>query len=98
MAPPSLTFKRELRYSTDVVIRFAPRTTEVEITHQKGRLFILSDLFLICESMSNEERSQRDDGADMWLCYPPLAGKVLRATEIPEQRTVVLIDELLTLS
>ncbi|KAF7306995.1 hypothetical protein MIND_00492300 [Mycena indigotica] len=84
MSPPSLHFTREFRFSMDVVVRFTPRSTGVEVVHRMGHLFLLSDLFLICERMTPEERSQQNssDGADMWLCYPPLAGKVLRVAEV----------------
>ncbi|RDB29146.1 hypothetical protein Hypma_015433 [Hypsizygus marmoreus] len=86
MNPPTLTFTREMRFSVDVVIRFTPQSTGVEVIHSRGHIFLLSDLFLICERMSPDEHSQSgSDGADMWLCYPPLSGKVLRVFDIPEQ-------------
>ncbi|KAJ7070956.1 hypothetical protein C8F01DRAFT_1314780, partial [Mycena amicta] len=86
MSPPNLHFTREFRFSMDAVIRFTPRSTGVEIVHRQGHLFLLSDLFLVCERLSPEEKSQNgSDGADMWLCYPPLAGKVLRVTEVEGQ-------------
>lgn len=86
MAPPSLTFTRELRFSLDVVIRFTPRATGAEVVHRQGHVFLLSDLFLVCERMTPEDRAQHGyDGADMWLAYPPLAGKVLRVSDVPGQ-------------
>ncbi|KAF8642369.1 hypothetical protein AX16_009637 [Volvariella volvacea WC 439] len=86
MAPPSLTFTREIRLSLDVVIRFTPRSTGVEVIHRQGHIFLLSDLFLICERMTPEDQAQHaGDGADMWLCYPPLSGKVLRVSEVDGQ-------------
>lgn len=82
MAPPSLIFTRELRSSIDVVIRFTPQATGMEVVHKLGHVFLLSDLFLVCERMTHEERDRLGrEGADMWLCYPPLAGKVLRVSE-----------------
>ncbi|KAL0951069.1 hypothetical protein HGRIS_007807 [Hohenbuehelia grisea] len=84
MSPPSLTFTREMRFSIDVVVRFTPRSTKTEVVHHQGHLFLLSDLFLICERMTTDEKIQ-NNGADMWLCYPPLAGKVLRVSEVPGQ-------------
>lgn len=84
MTPPTLTFTREMRISIDVVIRFTPRATGTEVVHRQGHIYLLSDLFLICERMTSEEQSG-SEGADMWLCYPPLAGKVLRVSEIPGQ-------------
>ncbi|KAJ7925866.1 hypothetical protein B0H13DRAFT_2229483 [Mycena leptocephala] len=39
-----------------------------------------------------EDRSQHgSDGADMWLCYPPLAGKVLRVSEVEGQDNAIEI-------
>lgn len=97
MTPPSLTYTRELRFSIDVIIRFTPRATGVEVTHYKGHIFLLSDLFLVCERMTPEDKAQGGvEGADMWLCYPPLAGKVLRVTEVPDQRESFMCFELLT--
>lgn len=94
MSPPTLTFTRELRFSVDAVISLVPRSTGVEVVHQQGHIFLLSDLFLVCERMTPEERAQ-NEGADMWLCYPPLAGKVLRVAEVPGQG---LLFELLSRS
>ena len=85
-SPPNLTFMREMRLSMDVPIRFTPRATNAEVVHRRGHIFLLSDLLLICERMTPQEKAQRKfDAADMWLCYPPLAGKVLRVTEVEGQ-------------
>ena len=86
MLPPSLPYQRALRFSGDATISFIPRSTGIEVVHCEGHVFILTDLFLICERMSPEEQAQGGpDGPDMWLCYPPLAGKVLRVSEVPGQ-------------
>ena len=85
MAPPTLTFLREMKFTTDVKIRLTPHATGKEIIHRQGHVFILSDLFLVCERMTSEEQTQFGaDGPDMWLLYPPLAGKVLRVSEADE--------------
>lgn len=82
MAPPTLTFLREMRFTSDVTIRLTPRSTGEEVIHRQGHIFILSDLFLVCERMTPEERASfGGDGPDMWLLYPPLAGKVLRVSD-----------------
>lgn len=83
--PPTLPYARELRTSADVVITCTPRATGVEIVQELGHVFILTDLLLVCERMKPQERGQRSsDGADMWLLYPPLAGKHLRVAPVPE--------------
>ncbi|KAF5390189.1 hypothetical protein D9757_002844 [Collybiopsis confluens] len=103
MSPPSLTFTREMRCSMDLVIRVTPRTTGQEIVHRRGHIFLLSDLFLVCERMTLEERAGTEsNGPDMWLCYPPLAGKVLRVSELPgsdnEMQVHIMRKETLILS
>ena len=89
MSPPTLTFTRELRVSSDVVIRVTPRATGVEKVHAEGHIFLMSDLFLVCERMTPEELGQRGKDADMWLCYPPLSGKVLRVSEVEGNGTIL---------
>ena len=86
MNPPGIPFKRELRKAADVMIYFTPSSTGQEIILRRAHLFLLTDLFLICERMSPSERAQRpNDPADMWLLYPPLAGKHLRVSEDSNQ-------------
>ena len=69
-----------------MLVRFTPKATGVEIIHRHGHIFILSDLFLLCEEIVQEESVARDeDGRDMHLCYPPLSGKVLNVIEVPGQ-------------
>ncbi|KAG8219885.1 hypothetical protein J3R82DRAFT_864 [Butyriboletus roseoflavus] len=86
IAPPTLPYARELRLSAKVLVRFTPKATGVEVFHRHGHIYILSDLFLLCEEMTRDERVARaGDGQDMHLCYPPLSGKVLNVTEVPRQ-------------
>lgn len=69
--------------SADVVLNLIPRSTGVEITQERGHIFILTDLLLICERMTPQELARSGpDGADMWLLYPPLAGKHLRVAPL----------------
>ena len=76
-------YTRELRISADVVLNLIPRSTGVEVTQERGHLFILTDLLLICERMTREEIARAGpEGPDMWLLYPPLAGKHLRVAPV----------------
>ena len=84
MLPPTLSFKRDVRLAADVFIRFTPKSTGMDVTHPAGRIFVLSDLFLIAERMTSEDRASSLE-ADMWLLYPPLAGKFLRIAEVDGQ-------------
>ena len=83
MCPPGLPFTRVIRFSVDVVIHFTPRATGQEIYTPQGHIFLLTDLFLVCERMSDAERAAcGPDDPDMYLSYPPLAGKHLRVSEV----------------
>ena len=80
MASPNLPFIRRLRFSLDVVISFLSRSTGKEVVHSRGHLFLLTDLFLVCDRMTEEELGgPGNQGYDMWLCYPPLSAKHLVA-------------------
>lgn len=80
--PPTLPFKRELRKNADVVIDFTPLSTGEERIWRRGHIFLLSDLFLICDRMTPAERTERNLGPQgMWLLFPPLAGKHLKVAE-----------------
>ena len=84
MNPPNLTFTRVIKFSIDAMIVFTPRVTGLEVSHRRGHLFLTTDLLLICEKMTAEEQASfGPDGPDMWLCYPPLAGKHLQTSECP---------------
>ena len=83
MSPPGLPFTRTIRFSVDVAIHFVPRTTGQKVYTPQGHIFLLTDLFLVCERMSDAERAAYGpDGPDMYLCYPPLAGKHLRVSDV----------------
>ncbi|KAK4048281.1 hypothetical protein OIO90_005900 [Microbotryomycetes sp. JL221] len=90
IAPPGLNFIRQIRKSTDVSISFVPSsdTQRQQVVYRHAHIILLTDLFLVCQHMSNEERQRQqqqqtnhsfgEDGPDMWLMFPPLAGKHLK--------------------
>ncbi|CAO1630238.1 unnamed protein product [Parajaminaea phylloscopi] len=83
--PPTLPFQRGLRKSSDVVITFTPKSTGEEIVWKRGCVFLLTDLFLICERMHADgpvPSKGAEQGQDMWLLFPPLAGKHLQVSEV----------------
>ncbi|KIY47051.1 hypothetical protein FISHEDRAFT_22956, partial [Fistulina hepatica ATCC 64428] len=99
VAPPNLTFTREMRMSTDCTIRFTSRVTGEHKLHREGHIYLLSDLFLVCERMTlQEQKDNAQQGADMWLCYPPLSGKVLRVGEVRDNTIDIAIMRKETLS
>ncbi|KAI0800876.1 hypothetical protein C8Q74DRAFT_1364547 [Fomes fomentarius] len=92
IAPPNLHYTRELRCSTSVVMTFTPRSTGVEIVQERGHVFLLTDLMLVCEKMTPKEMEVAGPGgSDMWLLYPPLAGKHLRVAPVDDVSLSVTI-------
>ncbi|TYJ51547.1 hypothetical protein B9479_007875 [Cryptococcus floricola] len=96
MQPISLPFERSLRSSHDVSVYFTPTTTAQQIEHKRAHIFILSDLFLVAEWMDATDKAakmqqvaidqpervgRKGPMPEMWLRYPPLAGKHLMVAE-----------------
>lgn len=82
--PPTLPFKRGMRKRADAVIDFTPLSTGAPLTWRRGHIILLTDLFLVCESMTPIEQQEQNMGPDaMWLLFPPLAGKHLRVSDGP---------------
>ncbi|SPO26280.1 related to GEF1 protein [Ustilago trichophora] len=94
MHPPNLPFSRSMRKSADVVIHFTPSSGGPEISIRRAHIFLLTDLFLVCERMTPSEKAELSKGGagpDMWLLYPPLAGKHLRVADMGGQGNVMSI-------
>lgn len=69
--------------SLGVLIEFTPKSTGTPIRYPRGHIFLLTDLFLICEWILPSERAEHGGTADISLIFPPLAGKHLKVSEIP---------------
>ncbi|KIP12399.1 hypothetical protein PHLGIDRAFT_61638 [Phlebiopsis gigantea 11061_1 CR5-6] len=92
IAPPNLHYARQMFASVDVFMTVTPKATGVEVVQERGHVYILTDLLLMCERMLPHEMSARGpNGPDMWLLYPPLAGKHLRVEPVEENALAVTI-------
>ena len=85
-----------------MTVSFVPRCDpHHEVIIQRGHIVLLSDLFLVCERMTDAERiAHGGDGADLWLKYPPLAGKHLQVRDgsrANELEVTVMKKEVLTI-
>lgn len=92
---------RQLRRASDVAISFFPISDPSgrEVVLNRAYIVLLTDLFLVCERMRDSERLA-DGQADMWLVYPPLAGKHLHVRDgvnRGEIEVVVMKKEILTI-
>lgn len=96
MSPPNLPYTRELRSSHDGVVDFIPTCTGQPVSHRRAHIIVLTDLFLITDRMEASEKASKaqevarvqpgrvGEGGpmpEMWLAYPPLAGKHLQVME-----------------
>ncbi|EJU01895.1 hypothetical protein DACRYDRAFT_22333 [Dacryopinax primogenitus] len=73
--PPDLPFVRSTRTSLDVIICCTPIATGVEAKTERGHIYLLSDLLLLCERPPDGDSL---GGRSMRLLYPPLAGRFIR--------------------
>ncbi|KAH8924876.1 hypothetical protein BT69DRAFT_37102 [Atractiella rhizophila] len=91
MNPPTLQYNRSIRKQGDCIISFTPLSdpSARQIVYRQAYIFILTDLFLVCERIP-QERMSMSGGMDMYLLFPPLAGKHLRA----EMREGMMDNEL----
>ncbi|KAL1409909.1 hypothetical protein Q8F55_003908 [Vanrija albida] len=96
MNPPGLAYTRSIRSSHDATVFFTPSSTGQQVVHRRAHIFILTDLFLITDRMEASEKAakaqqvareqpervgERGPMPEMWLAYPPLAGKHLVVVE-----------------
>lgn len=97
--PPGLPFTRYLRCCYNVTIRFTSKTDGIERIHENGRIFLMTDLFLVCELLPEHELLESNPGKRLSLCYPPLAARHLSVSSVDDTRidVVVLKKEILEL-
>ena len=86
MNPPGLAYKRSLRQSGDVQVSFVPASdpSRQELFTPTACIFLLTDLFLMCERIPPHEVNRQNPSSDVWLSYPPLATKHLRVYRIDD--------------
>jgi hypothetical protein len=70
--------------SLDVDIEFTPKSIGSPVRYPRGHIFLLTDLFLICEWILPSKRAEYGGMADISLIFPPLASKHLKVSEIPD--------------
>lgn len=80
MNPPGLSYSRSVRFEGVVSTSFVPSSDPAhqEVFTHSAHIFLLTDLFLMCETIPPQARSPTNPQADVWLSYPPLATKHLK--------------------
>ena len=69
--------------SLDVSVDFTSKSTGQPMKYPRGHIFLLTDLFLMCEWILPSERAEHGGTFDISLIFPPLAGKHLKVSEVP---------------
>ena len=86
MNPPNLPYQRFLRQEGTVQVSFMPASDphQQEIFNPAAHIYLLTDLFLLCEQIPYPatEQNRLNTSPDMWLLYPPLATKHLKVTRV----------------
>ncbi|CAG8594118.1 10666_t:CDS:10 [Acaulospora morrowiae] len=81
LQPPHLPFYRELKLHDDFIVILP----DVYKAHVKAHLFLLSDLLLICQKLSPEEK-KKNPTKEYWLLYPPMSGRHLSVLDIHDNK------------
>lgn len=81
--PSSLPFQRKLRITDGAVMHVKPANHLDTRIVQAARLILLTDLVLIGEDVAAPP-GQAPSKQDVWLMFPPLAGKFIEATSYGE--------------
>ncbi|WFD32151.1 hypothetical protein MSPP1_003196 [Malassezia sp. CBS 17886] len=77
--PPSLPFYRTLRVTDGFPMHVNPPNAHDRRVLQYGRIIVLTDLVLIGEDVLKDTENRGEPRQDIWLMFPPLAGKFVEA-------------------
>ncbi|CAI2179266.1 18008_t:CDS:10 [Funneliformis geosporum] len=86
LTPPHLPFKREIVHHDDfIVIRHDGDGYNNHRAHVNSHLFLLTDLLLICQQLTPEEKAL-NPSKELWLLYPPLSGRHLTINDLYDNK------------
>ncbi|CAJ0750016.1 24079_t:CDS:10, partial [Entrophospora sp. SA101] len=83
LLPPHLPFQRELLFQEEFNI-FLPEKENFKAVEIGVRLFLLTDLLLICRQFTQEEKIH-NPLKEFWLLFPPLSGRHLVLEDIDDE-------------
>ncbi|CAG8466495.1 7696_t:CDS:2 [Funneliformis caledonium] len=90
LTPPHLPFKREIVHHDDfIVVLHDGDSSNDHRAHVKAHLFLLTDLLLICQQFTPEERAL-NPSKELRLLYPPLSGRHLMLNNLYDNKEYLL--------
>ncbi|GBB83576.1 hypothetical protein RclHR1_10280001 [Rhizophagus clarus] len=86
LLPPHLPFKREIILNDDfIVILPDGEGSDKHRAHINAHLILFTDLLLICQRLTPEEKKS-NHMKDFWLLYPPLSGRHLILNDMHDNK------------
>ncbi|CAI2165174.1 4312_t:CDS:10 [Funneliformis geosporum] len=86
----NLPFKREIVLHDDFIIEITESMNSMDLSHINVHMFLLSDLLLICQLITQEEKQEFFLEKDMRLLYPPLSTKHLVIKDVSDGQEEML--------
>ncbi|CAG8457990.1 8829_t:CDS:10 [Funneliformis mosseae] len=80
----NLPFKREIVLHDDFIIEITESMNSIDLSHINVHMFLLTDLLLICQQITQEEKQEFFLEKDMRLLYPPLSTKHLAIKDVSD--------------
>ncbi|CAG8517835.1 11379_t:CDS:10 [Acaulospora morrowiae] len=89
LLPSRLPFKRELILHDEFVVIF-PGDKQRASNQKQAHVFLLTDLLLICQKKSLDEKKQSQSDKEFWLTYPPLSGRHISVCDDDKKDLITL--------
>ncbi|RGB41783.1 hypothetical protein C1646_810453 [Rhizophagus diaphanus] len=86
LSPPNLPFKREIILNSDFIVILPDGDgSDNHRAHTNAHLILFTDLLLICQRLTPEEKKSNPT-KEFWLLYPPLSARHLALNDIHDDK------------
>ncbi|CAB4438621.1 unnamed protein product [Rhizophagus irregularis] len=86
LLPPNLPFKREIILNSDFIVILPDGDgSDNHRAHTNAHLILFTDLLIICQRLTPEEKKSNPT-KEFWLLYPPLSARHLTLNDIHDDK------------
>lgn len=84
--PPNLPFKRDIILNSDFIVILPDGDgSDNHRAHTNAHLILFTDLLIICQRLTPEEKKSNPT-KEFWLLYPPLSARHLTLNDIHDDK------------
>ncbi|CAG8663600.1 4651_t:CDS:2 [Rhizophagus irregularis] len=89
LLPPNLPFKREIILNSDFIVILPDGDgSDNHRAHTNAHLILFTDLLIICQRLTPEEKKSNPT-KEFWLLYPPLSARHLTLNDIHDDKEAI---------